>query len=140
MKLYLLIFTSVVVTLLLCWTLEPMRQNSGKDTQIASSHQDQTSFLAATRFVTVGIPGWGGWGSAGWPGLGHNYMYGSAIRYGNNPYSFGQLRSPGRLSTPGYSYWRLPGKGLLMLSPNHRQHYFPTETPDHPPVPWETND
>ncbi len=132
MKLYLLIFTSVSCNAPSVLDVGANASNSSKETHIASSLQNQTSLLAATRFVTVGIPGWGGWGS--WVGGARpqTISMGSAWRYGHNPYSYGQLVTPRRLTTPGYSYWRLPGKGLLMLSPNHRQHYFPTETPDHP--------
>ena len=145
MKLYIFILSSVITTLLLCWSLEPLRNASSPGVAAAKQQPIQeTSLLAAVR-VGIGIGPGGlqffnsGSGASGWGRGFYNYGFYPYGRIGGyNPYQYPSIKFPQVSKTPGYSYWRQPKKGLLMLSPNRQQHYYPVETPDHPPVPWET--
>ncbi len=142
MKLHIFILSSVIATLLLCWSLESLREGPAKGNTFANTEPNRatTSLLAAIR--GVGSPGfhllYAANGSWGW---GHGYYFYGGYPYYRlgfgNPYRYGDLWFPQTFRTPGYSYWRLPRHSLMMMTPNHSQHYFPAETSDHPPVPWE---
>lgn len=139
MKLYSIILTSVIATLLLCWTLEPLRGDPAKGNRVSDQQtlsKSPTTLVAVARFV-ISVGGGTGWQGWGWGGLYGGYGIWGPRHYATNPYSFGQLGQGPIIRTPGYSYWRLPKNGLLMLQPNRMQHYYPFETTDHPPVPWE---